>query len=319
VSQSSYNTAGKPLSDEERSGASPRRDQSGDLSEESHNPFMPIEDFPLSEQGLSGDISTETEDMIAAELPEILEVPKSRFFANGQYKKRPMVAKSFTDEFIEKKGDNAENDEECFFRYQKGEDPAFFILYERYKASVYSYCAKVLLSAGLSEELVEDTFQEVFLRVSQYRHTFVSGEFRAWIFTVTRNTCLSSKKRGLRNSLSSNSVIDPDNVTDDEALNGQSMIRRSDDPLELLTQKEQTNLLLAAIAELPETYREALMLSEYEGLTYEEIGKLTGTSLSTIRIRVFRAKKRLRKVLRPILGKEYSAKETIADREEEII
>ncbi len=312
MSQSSYNTAGKPLSDEERSGASsPAR-------EEFDNSSMP-EDFPLSEQGFTGDISAETDDIIAAELPEITEVPKSRFFANGQYKKRPMVAKSFTNEFIEKKGDSAENDEECFFKYQKGDDPAFFILYERYKGSVYAYCAKVLLSAGLSEELVEDTFQEVFLRVSQYRHTFVSGEFRAWIFTVTRNTCLSSKKRGLRNNLSSGTLIDPDSVTDDEALNGQTMIRRSDDPLEILTQKEQTNLLLAAIAELPETYREALMLSEYEGLTYEEIGKLTGTSLSTIRIRVFRAKKRLRKVLRPILGKEYSAKETSADIEEEIV
>lgn len=278
---------------------------------------MPTEDFPIADPGFSSDISAEPEDIVGTELPEIAEVPKSRFFANGQYKKRPMVAKSFTDEFIDKKTGSTENDEECFFRYQKGEDPAFFILYERYKTSVYSYCAKVLLSVGLPEELVEDTFQEVFLRVSQYRHTFVSGEFRAWIFTVTRNTCLSSKKRGLRNSLSSGSLIDPDNVTDDEALSGQSNVQRSDDPLEILTQKEQTNLLLAAIAELPETYREALMLSEYEGLTYEEIGKLTGTSLSTIRIRVFRAKKRLRKVLSPVLGKEYSAKETIADIDEE--
>ena len=196
MSQSSYNTAGKPLSDEERSGASsPRRDQPEDSFEESYNSLMP-EDFPISEQGFNGDISAETDDSIPVGLPELAEVPKSRFFANGQYKKRPMVAKSFTNEFIEKKGDSAENDEECFFKYQKGDDPAFFILYERYKGSVYAYCAKVLLSAGLSEELVEDTFQEVFLRVSQYRHTFVSGEFRAWIFTVTRNTCLSSKGSG---------------------------------------------------------------------------------------------------------------------------
>ncbi len=303
---------GNPLKDKGRKGAnSLRRDQPDDLFD--HNISMPTEDFPISESGYSAEETAEPEEIIDTELPEITEVPKSRFFANGQQKKRQMVARSFTDEFIEKNGENAENDEECFFRYQKGEDPAFFILYERYKSSVYSYCAKVLLSVGLPEELVEDTFQEVFLRVSQYRHTFISGEFRAWIFTVTRNTCLSSKKRGLRNSLSSGSLIDPDHVTDDEQMTGQTNVKRSDDPLEILTQKEQTDLLLAAIAELPETYREALLLSEYEGLTYEEIGKLTGTSLSTIRIRVFRAKKRLRKVLSPILGKEYSAKETSAD------
>jgi RNA polymerase sigma-70 factor (ECF subfamily) len=308
VSESSYNRQDKPLENSESRGSD---NKPRDLFEESQFPFMPDEDFPHSETGLATEAA---EEILGGELPDIVEVPKSRFFANGQYKKRPMVARSFTDEFIAK---GAENDEDCFFRYQKGEDQAFFILYERYKSSVYSYCAKVLLSAGLSEELVEDTFQEVFLRVSQYRHTFISGEFRAWIFTVTRNTCLSSKKRGLRNHLSAGQAVDPDSFSEDEALEGASSIQRTDDPLELLTQKEQTDLLLAAIAELPETYREALMLSEYEGLTYDEIGKMTGTSLSTIRIRVFRAKKRLRKVLRPIMGKDISAKETVADSQDD--
>jgi RNA polymerase sigma-70 factor (ECF subfamily) len=313
VSESSYSKRDKPLEDKESKGS---HNKPEDLFEDSSFPFMKTEDFPISEQGLSGELSGEAVDLLGVELPEIIEVPKSRFFANGQYKKRPMIAKSFTEQFISKGAENVEKDEDCFFRYQKGDDQAFFILYERYKSSVYSYCAKVLLSAGLSEELVEDTFQEVFLRVSQYRHTFVSGEFRAWIFTVTRNTCLSSKKRGLRNHLSAGQTVDPDSFTEDEALEGATSIQRNDDPLEILTQKEQTDLLLAAIAELPDTYREALMLSEYEGLTYEEIGKLTGTSLSTIRIRVFRAKKRLRKVLRPIMGKENPAKETVADSQE---
>jgi DNA-directed RNA polymerase specialized sigma24 family protein len=43
-------------------------------------------------------------------------------------------------------------------------------------------------------------------------------------------------------------------------------------------------------------------MSDYEGLTYDEIGRITGTSLSTIRIRVYRAKARLRKMLLPIIG-----------------
>ncbi|MEI8133588.1 MAG: sigma-70 family RNA polymerase sigma factor [bacterium] len=272
---------------------------------------MPTEDFPSSEIDLA---ETTHEEILEAELPEVIEVPKSRFFANGQMRKRPGVAKSFTDEFIAK---GIENDEDCFFRYQKGEDKAFLILYERYKSSVYAYCAKVLLSAGLSEELVEDTFQEVFLRVSQYRNTFISGEFRAWIFTVTRNTCLSSKKRGLRSHLSAGQTVDPDAFSEDEALEGATSVSRNDDPLEILSQKEQTNLLLAAIAELPDTYREALLMSEYEGLTYDEIGKITGTSLSTIRIRVFRAKKRLRKVLTPLIGQDFPAKHSVAEQEED--
>lgn len=281
---------------------------------------VPAEEYPI--RGLDDELSLEggepepgttsgalAEDF-SAEPPEA-----SRFFANGQLKKKPHVAKSFTDSFIDSR--DPINDEEYFRKYQDGDDKAFFILYERYRASVYSYCARVLLSAGLTEELVEDTFQEIFLRVSQYRNSFRHGEFRAWIFTVTRNTCLSSKKRGLRNLHSTNGSIDPDLVSEDEALERGAHFSRGDDPLEQLSAKEQTDLLLKAIAELPETYREALMLSEYEGLTYEEIGKLTGTSLSTIRIRVFRAKKRLRKVLYPILGAEYAAGSSAPSAKEE--
>ena len=109
MSQSSYNKAGKPLENEERRGAS--NDHSGDSQNESQLPFMPTEDFPIAEPGFSGDISAESEDITGIELPDISEVPKSRFFANGQYKKR-QVAKSFTDEFIDKKSGSTENDEQ---------------------------------------------------------------------------------------------------------------------------------------------------------------------------------------------------------------
>lgn len=233
-------------------------------------------------------------------------------------KRRRGVARSFTNEFIDESIGGPDKDEDLFYRYQKGDEKAFFILYERYKSSVYAYCARVLLSAGLDEHLVEDTYQEVFLRVSQYRNTFKQGEFRAWIFTITRNTSLSWKKRGLKNLISSGQGIDPEHLTEEQALQSPTHVERSKDPLESLALKEQTDLLLKAIAELPETYREALMLCEYEGLTYDEIGKLTGTSLSTIRIRVFRAKKRLRKVLGPIIG-QTAGTNTIEGEDDETV
>jgi RNA polymerase sigma-70 factor (ECF subfamily) len=140
------------------------------------------------------------------------------------------------------------------------------------------------------------------LRVAQYQHTFTGGEFRAWIFTVTRHTCLSTKKKGIQHRISTERVGDGENLDNDVASEVRNALSMVNDPLENLSMSEQTALLLKAIAELPETYREALILSDYEGLTYEEIGRITGTSLSTIRIRVFRAKARLRKVLLPIIG-----------------
>lgn len=309
MSDSSYNKAS------DKHHAKGRVDESPELSggvgeDESEDVFVPAQEYPIGglddeELHSDGEVSPDESDRESHAGDFVAEAGQtSQFFTNGSLKKKPHVAKSFTDQFIDSR--DPVRDEEYFIKYQGGDEKAFFIIYERYRHSVYAYCARVLLSAGLGEALVEDTFQEIFLRVSQYRNSFHHGEFRAWLFTITRNTCLSWKKRGLRNLHSTNGSIDPDLVNEDEALERSSHISRGDDPLEMLSTKEQTGLLMQAIAELPETYREALMLSEFEGLTYEEIGKLTGTSLSTIRIRVFRAKKRLRKVLYPILGADYA-------------
>jgi RNA polymerase sigma-70 factor (ECF subfamily) len=197
---------------------------------------------------------------------------------------------------------NEGSDEALFLRYQQGDDRAFFTIYERYKSSIYAYCAQVLFSAGLSRETVEDTFQDVFLRLVQYRDTFTGGDFKPWIFTVTRHSCLSMKKRSFRQRATIDNIGDGVNFEESIASEVRQAFSTSDDPLERMSQEEQTGLLLAAIARLPEEFREALLLSEYEGMTYDEIGHLLGASLSTIRIRIFRAKARLRKMLLPVIG-----------------
>lgn len=220
-------------------------------------------------------------------------------------------------EFIDKKGKHhagragdqvygvgEHSDEALFLRYQQGDDTAFVLIYDRYKTSIYAYCAQVLLSVGLPRELVEDTFQDVFLRLAQYRQTFTGGEFKAWIFTVTRHSCLSSKKKAFHHRSTTENVGDGENFEEDISSDIRAAFTRSDDPLERMSRAEQTELLLKAIGQLPEEFREALLMSEYEGLTYDEIGRITGTSLSTIRIRIFRAKARLRKMLLPIIGDE---------------
>ena len=208
-----------------------------------------------------------------------------------------------------------ETDEVLFSLYQQGDQQAFLVLYSRYKQNIYAYCARALLSAGLEVDHVEDTFQEVFLRIAQYQHTFVGGEFKAWIFTITRHSCLSAKKKAVKMRITTEFVGDAENLDDDTSNEVRQALSRTDDPLEAMAKQEQTDLLLKAIQALPESYREALILSEYEGLTYDEIGRLTGTSLSTIRIRIFRAKARLRKTLLPIIGDERLRKTLSTDEE----
>jgi RNA polymerase sigma-70 factor (ECF subfamily) len=225
--------------------------------------------------------------------------------SSSSYPTREQSALHPTTASVHRKPVDHAEDDALFRKYQGGDERAFLKLYDKYKSSIYAYCARTLQSAGLDTSHVEDAFQEVFLRVAQYQHTFTGGEFKAWIFTVTRHTCLSTKKKSLKYKIHNEYVGDGENL--DESISSEirhALVLKEDSPLEALSKREQTELLLKAIEQLPETYREALILSDYEGMTYDEIGKLTGTSLSTIRIRIFRAKARLRKVLLPIIGDE---------------
>ena len=143
------------------------------------------------------------------------------------------------------------SDEMLFLRYRDGDERAFFAIYERYKSQIYAYCAHVLFSVGLSREAVEDTFQDVFMRLVQYKHTFTGGDFKPWLFTVTRHSCLSAKKLAFRASAGMEYAGTDENF--EEMINGDSRAEfaRGDDPLEHMAKEEQTALLLDAIARLP--------------------------------------------------------------------
>lgn len=237
--------------------------------------------------------------------PEGTSLLRATDYESSDYLRREKTATHATTGYVHRKPVDHAEDDALFRKYQGGDERAFLTLYDKYKSSIYAYCARTLMSAGLDTTHVEDAFQEVFLRVAQYQHTFTGGEFKAWIFTVTRHTCLSTKKKSLKYKIANEYVGDGENL--DESASAEirhALVIQDDSPLEALSKREQTELLLKAIEQLPETYREALILSDYEGMTYDEIGKLTGTSLSTIRIRIFRAKARLRKVLLPIIGDE---------------
>ena len=217
--------------------------------------------------------------------------------------KRSQRDERSSHEFIDKQATGlVDTDEALFLRYQAGDEAAFLMLYERYKSSIFAYCARVLMGEGLSRDEAEDTFQDVFLRLAQYRQTFTGGEFKRWIFTITRHSCLTAKKLAFRERASTEYVNDSENFEEDATAEVRKAFSHNDDPLERMSRVEQADLLQKAIARLPAEFREALMMSEYDGLTYDEIGRITGTSLSTIRIRIYRAKSRLRKMLLPILG-----------------
>lgn len=176
------------------------------------------------------------------------------------------------------------SDAELFALLKKGDDTAkkaFTIIYSRYASRVYAYCRRFL---GNREE-AQDVFQETFIRFYQCANQErVMTNLPAFLLTISRNLCVNAKRK-------EKSTIDYQDINFSDK---NESVYSSD-------KKELVELIKRAIELLPNDYKEIFILREYDGLTYQEIADVTGTSLATVKIRIFRAKQKIREILAPYL------------------
>ena len=144
---------------------------------------------------------------------------------------------------------------------------------------------------ALAEDVVQDAFLRAFKAFPQYR----GGSARAWLFAIVRNCCWTALEleRGGRATVSENSLSSEQarrlaNVTDD----------RPTPDIELERNCEAA-ALRQTIEDLPEPFREALVLREMEELSYKEIAIVTGVAMGTVMSRLARARVMLGELLVP--------------------
>lgn len=134
----------------------------------------------------------------------------------------------------------------------------------------------------------EDLVQETYLRALRFSHRFQPGtHLRAWLFQILRNTFLTFYRLREREApLAEDGVPDWDTPMFHEA--------PDDDPgvLEAHTDLDR------ALRKLPEEFRTVLLLAEVEGLPLEEVAFVMACPVGTVKSRIFRAKERLRALLR---------------------
>jgi RNA polymerase sigma-70 factor (ECF subfamily) len=183
---------------------------------------------------------------------------------------------TLTDVFIRRSSSKKSlSDAELMRLVQKGDGEAFKVLYDRYKAQLFIYCLRMMND----RDSAKDVLQEVFIRVHTNRERFEPGtNFVGWIHTIARNLCLNARRDA------------KDHTTFDEtAAYGRSAGSDPDVALQEQVAHE--------IAQLPEIYREVLILREYEGHSYQEIVDITGLAMSTVKFRIFKAREILRERL----------------------
>jgi len=173
---------------------------------------------------------------------------------------------------------------------RKGNVAAFSFLVERYQNMVYSLALKLLKNAEDAEEMAQDTFIKAFQKLNLYEG---KSKFSTWLYSITYNGCISElRKRKIHFS-----------SLDDHRFSDQDEMKIHDYFSE--TKKEdQERYLNLALGKLPEDDQVLMTLYYYENQSMDDIGIITGLTVSNIKVKIHRARKKMYELLHEMLHEE---------------
>jgi RNA polymerase sigma-70 factor (ECF subfamily) len=174
-------------------------------------------------------------------------------------------------------------------RHGRGDLRAFDEVYSRYAAMVFNLALRL---SGDGDEAADLT-QEIFLRVFRHLDSF-SGRsaLKTWIFRVALNHCRERMSRFRPLTLPIGDEVDGAGVAGAAHL---ADPRRG--PEELAVAADLGRQVAHALAQLPPPFREAVVLRDLQGLSYQEIAAVLGVRVGTVRSRIARGREQLRQLL----------------------
>ena len=168
-----------------------------------------------------------------------------------------------------------------------GDTKAYAQLVDRYKDLVYTLALRMLKHREEAEEVAQDTFIKVFKSLHKFKG---DSKFSTWIYKVAYNTCLDTIKKNKKHL---------NNVAIDEyTFNKLDTI---DNALDHIINEEKRDLIKKCINKLPEDSSALLTLFYFEELSLEEISKIINVEANTVKVKLFRARKKLAVILEQYL------------------
>lgn len=170
---------------------------------------------------------------------------------------------------------------------RKGDVRAFNQLVLLYQSRAYNLAYRILNDPDAAADATQEAFVSAFKAMRRFR----GGSFKAWILRIVTNACydhLRSKKRRPADSLD-DLPVEQDHV---------SYLRDpAERPDEYVERRELNHLLQAGIQSLPEDQRLILILSDVQGMNYQEVAEVAGVALGTVKSRLSRGRAKLRDYL----------------------
>ena len=172
-----------------------------------------------------------------------------------------------------------------------GEPESFRLLLRRYQNPVYGYVCRLIDDRVEAEDVTQDVFVKVFRKVDGFREDCA---FKTWLYRIAANE--SSNRRRWFSRHRSREVAEPAG-----GFSGDPLAERLPDPgrspFDQIQRREHRDILNEALCSLYPRYREAVVLRDVCGFTYNEIAETLGVSLGTVKSRILRGREGLRRYL----------------------
>jgi RNA polymerase sigma-70 factor (ECF subfamily) len=177
-------------------------------------------------------------------------------------------------------------------RSQKGDVGAFNMLVERYQSLAYALALRMLGDPDAAADVTQDAFFSAFRAIQAFR----GASFRAWLLRIVSNACFDVFRARSRQPTSSLDEL-LDSETGGDAAAPATLVDSSWDPERAVLRAEVIVAIHGALLQLPGDQRLAVILSDVQGLPYDEIARIMDSPLGTVKSRIARARGHLRTIL----------------------
>ena len=186
-------------------------------------------------------------------------------------------------------------DAELVARVQRGDKQAFDLLVLKYQRKIMRLLSRMIRDSAEIEDVAQEAFIKAYRALPQFRG---ESAFYTWLYRIAINTARNWLAQNNRRPSTPSAQENEDGETFDATDN----LTDSSNPESEMASRQIAETVNKAMNDLPEDLRNAIVMREIDGMSYEDIAESMSCPIGTVRSRIFRAREAIATKLRPLLG-----------------